>query len=465
MGRFRTASRADDFDRLSSTVMDMNPGAGPNDQIRVLVIARHPFRLDDLGDSPQLVSAQLIRQPDALETAIDECDPNVVLVDTGFANGIGFDAVGNVVALAPRATVLALTADPPSYEEVARATEAGAAGFIAVGAEQHEFIEAMTTARETGAWFPAEDMRPILSAVAESLDMTSTERRSRLKGILLGAIPLAGLMAAFMSYAWRKYLGQIGVRPVDLAVDPTSRFVDAIVALSTVMAVWGPLMLIGTWLVMLRGSPVDRGPMRWMLDHHRTAYLTSSLLWLGIAWIGLIGRDFVLVLIVGPIVAVSVIGQAMELGSELPPFLRIEIRPIRTLIGALVALLVFLAAVSVETVLIGPDFGPRGANGLIVPRLLGFNAQPMQVFEVDADDEPRELLYLGGNADLHVLVDPCNENQVELVSVGRHRLFGEVTSRTQPPTLRPFDTPGKGVFIAAPETPSKLPLDTTRLRY
>ena len=34
----------------------------------------------------------------------------------------------------------------------------------------------------------------------------------------------------------------------------------------------------------------------------------------------------------------------------------------------------------------------------------------------------RQLLYLGGNGQVYVLVDPCNGNDVEYVSVVRHRL-------------------------------------------
>jgi hypothetical protein len=45
-----------------------------------------------------------------------------------------------------------------------------------------------------------------------------------------------------------------------------------------------------------------------------------------------------------------------------------------------------------------------------------------------------------------------------------NRLFGQVTTRTQQPTLRPFARPGKRVDLAAPRTPSKSPLDTKRLR-
>ena len=42
--------------------------------VRLLVAARHPFRLDDLGlDGSALdVQAQLVRRPDALERASEE---------------------------------------------------------------------------------------------------------------------------------------------------------------------------------------------------------------------------------------------------------------------------------------------------------------------------------------------------------------------------------------------------------
>ena len=32
------------------------------------------------------------------------------------------------------------------------------------------------------------------------------------------------------------------------------------------------------------------------------------------------------------------------------------------------------------------------------------------------------MLYLGGNADLYVLVDPCNDQEVEMVPVSTRRL-------------------------------------------
>ena len=46
----------------------------------------------------------------------------------------------------------------------------------------------------------------------------------------------------------------------------------------------------------------------------------------------------------------------------------------------------------------------------------------MQAYDVDNGGPPRAVLYLGGNADLYVLVDPCNDDEVEFVSVGSQRL-------------------------------------------
>ena len=62
-------------------------------------------------------------------------------------------------------------------------------------------------------------------------------------------------------------------------------------------------------------------------------------------------------------------------------------------------------------------------------RLIGFRAQPVLHTDVGGDSATRELLYLGGNADLYVFVDPCNDNEVWFVSVGSSRLenIDEVT--------------------------------------
>jgi hypothetical protein len=49
--------------------------------------------------------------------------------------------------------------------------------------------------------------------------------------------------------------------------------------------------------------------------------------------------------------------------------------------------------------------------------VLGFSAQPITATTVDGSRSPFDTLYLGGNADLYVLYNPCTD-VVEFVSVG-----------------------------------------------
>ena len=400
------------------------PDRHDDDRVRLLVVARRPFQVEELGlgGRSELESAHVVRRVNQIETAVDECDPNVVLIDTGFPEGGGFEAIGHVIALATGAGVVALTPDPPPPDHVARAARAGADGFVDVDAAADEFASALTAVANGGTWFPAEEVRGLLSAVADDLDTTSTERRSRMTGILIGLIPVTGVIAALLTFMWRKYLGQIGVRPVDLAIDPASRVVDAVVNLSLMLGIFGPLLFVGTWLDLLRGSRADRGPIAWLLGKPRTAQLVASVVVLAVTGLMAVGPDLVLVVVIGPTVAIAVIARVADLTDELPRFLRLEkIRPLRMLVGAGVALVVFMTVLAGETLFVGPDLDTRGAGGWIAPRIMGFKAQPVRAFDVDTG-EPREALYLGGNADLYVLVDPCNDDTVELVSVGSSRL-------------------------------------------
>lgn len=401
-------------------------------RLRVLVVAQQPFRLADLtpvgGDSSY--DARLIRRPSTLPDVLDEFEPDVAVVDTSYGDGVGFAVIGEVLARAPGTGVLALTPDPPPHDHVALATRAGASGFIGVNAEPAEFAAAIEAASEGRDWLPAAETRQVLSAVADDLDTTAAERRSRLTNILLGLIPITGAIAAMLALFWRRYLGQIGVRPVDLAVDPATRVVDAIAALLFIVGFFGPLLLVGSWLDAVRASAANRGGLAWFLERRKTAHALVSVVWLVAAVLLTMGPDLILVLVVGPVMTVALLAKVLDLSDELPRVLRIErVSPRRALAGGLAALLMFIGVLGVEALLVGPDLRTDGEHGILAPTVLGFNAQPMRAFDVDAGGEPREVLYLGGNADLYVLVDPCNDDEVEYVSVGSTRLvvIDEVT--------------------------------------
>ena len=150
--------------------------------------------------------------------------------------------------------------------------------------------------------------------------------------------------------------------------------------------------------------------------------MVVSILWLAVAWFLAQGVDLGLVLIAGPAVAIAIIAKALNADSEIPKPIRIEgIQPGVAIAGALLALLAFLGVLAYEVFIVGPDLRTDGEHGLLTPRVLGINAQPVMAFSVDTG-EANEYLYLGGNADLYVLVDPCDEGRVDMVSVGSQRL-------------------------------------------
>ena len=105
-----------------------------------------------------------------------------------------------MLVLAPVVGVLALTPSHPTPEQVALAARAGAAGFIPLDSSPEQFVDALTAAKQGRTWFPQEDLRSVLADVADDLDVTHAERRSRMTGIMIGLIPLTGLVAALLSY-------------------------------------------------------------------------------------------------------------------------------------------------------------------------------------------------------------------------------------------------------------------------
>ena len=394
--------------------------------IRLLVLARRPINLDGLPleqFGADLDDSLLIRRPNAIEAALEDFRPTVALVDTGYDDGKGFDAMGEILARDENVRVVALTPDPPSLADVALATRAGAVGFIDVNAEPDEAADALRAVADGGTWLPGDLARTALSQAADDLDVTADERRSRLNSILIALIPLIGIVTAALSFLWRRYLSSVGVRPVDIAVDPGSRVFDALITLSVLLGVFGPLALVRNWLDMLRRSSANKGALGWLLARHTPAWMVAATLLMTAIALLLAGTKVLIVVLIGPVVAVAFIARALDLDEVLPAALRIKASPTRTLLGGATVLVLCLAALTVEVMAVGPRFGPKGAEGFLAPTVLGFRAQPMRWIDVDADGTEQDMLYLGGNADLYVLIDPCNDDETVFVSVGSARLI------------------------------------------
>jgi len=405
----------------------MNPSmpGTADDDIRVLLVARHPLRTVDLGldTAPGISAVGLVRRPDRVADAIVETRPHLVVVDTGLPGEAATSIIEQIRTDDPTIHVLALTPDPPPVQEVARAVRAGAGGFIDIDLEPGEAVDAIRTLCADGTWFKPDQVTDVLREVADDLDVTSSDRRSRLTTVVLGLIPLAGVLAGLLSLLWRRYLGQIGVRPVDLAIDPGSRVVDVVFSLLTFIGFFGPFLFIGTWTEQIQARAEGRGADGGLLRRRRLVQGALAVGVLGIGAFLMVFADLVLVLFIGPAVSIALIGAVLDLQSELPPVLRLRRIDVRRFaIGGVVVAFTLLFVLGGEALLRGPGFDRGGVNGLLMHRVIGFRAQPVLHTDVGGDGATREVLYLGGNADLYVFVDPCNDDEVYFVSVGSSRL-------------------------------------------
>ena len=119
---------------------------------------------------------------------------------------------------------------------------------------------------------------------------------------------------------------------------------------------------------------------------------------------------------------IVLIAILLDLDDELPEVLHLPHLDSWRVMGFLgIVLIVFMLALSAEVHTIGPVLRPDGVHGILAPKVLGFSARPIMLYDLEEKHEPLGALYIGGNADLYVLYDPCEE-MVRLVPVGASRV-------------------------------------------
>lgn len=386
-----------------------------------IVISRDPDRLArevDLGDCVAI--EMTLTRPDRIGEVLEVSSAAIVVVDLAMGRTETIDVIRTVVNFRRPVAVVGLTRSPLDEAVLSRALAAGAVSCVTPRTiAEHGAVPFLITANG-GAFLPDVEVREMLMVEADD-DLTSTERESRLRNLVLGLIPLTGGLAALISLLWRRYLGQIGVRPVDLAVDPATRIADVFFTISVLVGLIGPLVFVGSWLDLLVRSTGDRLGA-WILRHRQLSRLFLSLVTVA-ATITLANLGQLLfALFVGPFVAALLLAKIFDLDDDLPAALRItRLRASRAAAGAGVLFVLLLALLSYEVIIRGPAFDAEGEAGWMAPTVLGFNAEPVEVTLVE-DGSVSQLLYLGGNADLYVFVDPCDDDRVDLVSVGATRI-------------------------------------------
>jgi len=412
-------------------------------KIRILIVdADH----QEAGAIPWQTSAvegievlEVVDNLNAAQALVEELQPNVLVVDLILPGSGSIDFIRDVIGDYPQVHILALAPADPPHDQVMLAVEAGALGYICRDAKLSELRAAVEQVNQGEPWLPIRQTCEILQDGAGELVVTAQERRGRLTEVLLGVIPLTGLIAAITTYLWRHYWGAIGVRVSDLGVDPSTRMIDVLVVFLIIIAVAGPLLFVRPWVKALgkwitnrpplaskvnklRSLRIGKLPVGRLLTNFWVAWLLLVLVVLLITLSLVRTMPLIMVLVVGPGIAILLVANVLGLDDALPGLLHLPHLDSWRVLGFLgIILILFLLTLGAEVLIMGPDLRPDGLHGFLAPKVLGFSATPMILYDLDEKHEPLGALYLGGNADLYVLYDPCAET-VRLVPVGASRV-------------------------------------------
>lgn len=407
--------------------------------IRILIVDANPSGGGDLRSLieqvPNIEIVGIAHSQRAAFNHVESTQPDFLLVDLMLPGYRSIDLISRVGATHPEIRALALSPGDIPHDRVILAIRAGALGFITRDTEFEGVSQAIQAVHQGELWLPLEDTYAVLGDAAGDLTVTAQERRGRLGQVLLGLISMTGMLAAITAFLWRQYWGQIGVRVVDLGVDPATRMIDVVVNLLMVVGIFGPLLFVRSWTGAIGGWIEKDHPSiarsiskarerrlgrlllnRWIARGLMALTLLSFLIWLTSIF------PLFIVIFLGPLVGVILLTNILDLDQELPDALHLpHLGAQRVIVFLAVVIIIFLMVLGVEVWITGPDLRVDGLHGFLAPSVLGFGARPVTLYDLDGNLEPLGALYLGGNADLYVLYDPCAET-VRMVPVGSSRV-------------------------------------------
>lgn len=421
--------------------------------IRILIVDADPGGGSALQNTlAAMEDIEIVGVAHNKKSALDHAESttaDVLLIDVMLTGYRSMDVISHVATTRPDIHILAMTPGDPPHDRVILALSAGALGYVTKANSAGEALAAIRVVNEGKPWLPTDETYEVMREVAPELSVTGEERRERLLSVIFGVLPLSGMLAAFTALLWRTYWDGVGVRVADLGVDASTRMIDLLIFMITLVGLFGPLFFVDTWVNAASAWVNERLHRRTALQKGRDVRLfglpigkvflshTAAWFFLAIATIfitALIGwiAHLVLVLIVGSGVAILLITNFLGAGDELPELLRVSDTGMRRNVTILTTLVIlFLALLSTEVVVLEPDLRTDGVHGILAPTVLGLSASPARVHDLDGNLDPLEVLYIGGNADLYVLYDPCTD-EVRLVPVGSSRvvMIDEVTCQS-----------------------------------
>ena len=423
-------------------------------KIRVMVVDANPEESSSIprrmAEVESIEVVGVAHNRNSTLAQVEELQPAVLVVDLMLPGIRSIDLIRRVAGDQPQVHILALVPADPPHDRIMLAAEAGALGYICRDANLSEISAAIEHVNRGEPWLPLQQTYEVLQDGASELALSTQERRGRLTEVLLGIIPLTGLVAAMTAFLWRRYWGDIGVRVADLGIDPTSRMIDVLVVFVTIIGIVGPLLFLRSWVnaisKWISGQPrlarsvnrvrslhLGKLPVGSFLTNFWVAWILLAMVILSISLLLFRIMPLIVGLFIGPAILIILVANVLDLDDELPNFLHLPHLDSWRVLGFLgLILVVFLLALGAEVLIKGPDLRVDGVHGFLAPKVLGFNAIPVMLFDLDEKHEPLGALYLGGNADLYVLYDPCAET-VRLVPVGSSRV--ELVDRVKCPQL------------------------------
>ena len=138
---------------------------------------------------------------------IETTQPDFLVVDLMLPGYRSIDLISQVNVTHPEMPILALSPGDTPHDRVILAIRAGAQGFITRDTSLEEASEAIQQVNQGQHWLPLEDTYEVLGEAAGELSVTAQERRGRLGQLLLGIIPLTGMITAFL---WRRTVRNFG---------------------------------------------------------------------------------------------------------------------------------------------------------------------------------------------------------------------------------------------------------------
>ena len=407
--------------------------------IRVLVVDADPSGGDELrsllGEIPEFEIVGIAHSQRMALRQVESVRPDFMLIDLMLPGLRSIDLISQISATYPDIRILALSPGDIPHDRVILSIRAGALGYITRDTDLDDVKEAVQQVWQGTHWLPLEDTVAVLGDAAGELTVTAQDRRGRLTQVILGLIPLTGLLAALTAFLWREYWGQIGVRVVDLGVDASSRMVDVLAVLIMVIGIFGPLLFvtswtesigkwikkdhpsIAAWVTKIRRRRLGRLLFnRWVAGALLALLILNFLVWLTSV------MPLIMLILIGPVMGVILLANILDLDQELPDVMQLPHLGLRRVIAFLsVVTIIFLLVIGTEVLITGPNLQTDGLHGFLAPQVLGFGAQPATLYDLDQNLPPLGALYLGGNADLYVLYDPCLA-KVRMVPVGSSRV-------------------------------------------